>query len=91
MTLEEGARSLHLPTNDETAQDFPRWRVPEEDPEDGGYVDTDTVPSTIEYPGDIVVDLVMLDDSSWRLVDETSKLASIASYCWWSTWMGSSL
>ena len=55
--------------------------MPDAEQDDEGSVGTDTVPSTIEYPEDPTVDLAILDDSSWRLLDKTSKLASNTSSC----------
>ena len=60
MTLEERARSLLLPTTDETEGSVSRERSEEQDPEDEGLADVDSVPSTIDYPDNPSVDLVAL-------------------------------
>ena len=44
-----------------------------------GPSDTSSVPSTIEYPENNSADLVVLDDSSWCCLSDSSKLASNAS------------
>ena len=76
MSHEGRARSLLLPTTDETEGSVPRERSEEQDPEDEGQVDADSVPSTIVYPESPSADLVVFDDSSWRFLRETSKLAA---------------
>ncbi len=75
MTPEERARSLLLPISAGAAETVPRERVPEPEPDDAGSVGIDTVFSTIEYPGEIAADLVIVDDNTWCLLYETSKLA----------------
>jgi hypothetical protein len=76
MTPEERARSLLLPFSDGTAVLVPSDPVPDAEPSGTESASTDTVPSTIEYLEDPTADLFMLDGSSWRYLDETSKLAS---------------
>ena len=75
LTPEERARSLLLPTSDET-EGVPRERSESQDQGDEGQCDTSSVPSTIEYPENNSADLVILNDSSWCLVSDISKLAS---------------
>ena len=92
MTPDERARSLLLPILDGTEVLVPPHIVPDEEPYDAGSVGTDTVPSPIAYPEDPTDGLVILDDSSWSLLHETSKLVSnTSSFSLLSTWMGSSL
>ena len=75
MTPEERARSLLLPTSDET-EGVPRERSESQDQGDEGQCDTSSAPSTIEYPENNYADLVILNDSSWCLLSDISKLAS---------------
>ena len=65
-----------LPTTDEVEGAVPRERSQGTGPEYDGSADTDTVPSTIEYPENTSVDPVFVDDHSWCFLSETSKLAS---------------
>ena len=64
LTPEERARSLLLPTPDET-EGVPRGRSESQVQGDEGQCDTSSVPSTIEYPENSSADLVILNDSSW--------------------------
>ena len=75
LTPEERARSLLLPTSDET-EGVPRERSHSQDQGDAGQGDTSSVPSTIEYPENNSADLVILDDSSLCILSDISKLAS---------------
>ena len=81
MTVEERARSLLLPLSDGTVESVPRERAPDAEPDDAGSVGTDTVPSTMAYPEDPAVDLVIVDGNAWCPLDETSKLAFNTSSC----------
>ena len=77
LTLAERVRSLlFLTTTDEVEDSVPRERSQGQDPEDEGQADVDSVPSTIAYPPNPSVGLVILDDHSWCFLSETSKLAS---------------
>ena len=76
MTPEERARSLLLPTSDETEGVVPRGRSESQDQGDDGQGDTASVPSTVEYPENNSADLVILDDSSWCFMSDISKLVS---------------
>jgi hypothetical protein len=60
LTPEERARSLLLPTTDETEGSVPRERSEEQDPEYEGPADADSVPSTIDYPENPSVDFDVL-------------------------------
>ena len=60
MSLAERARSLLLPTTDEIEGSVPCERSEEQDPEDEGQVDADSIPSTIDYPENPSADLVVL-------------------------------
>ena len=75
MTPEERARSLLLPTTDET-EGVPRERADSQDQGDEGQGDSSSVPSTVEYPDNNAADLVNLNGRSWCLLSDTSKLAS---------------
>ena len=76
MSPEARARSLLLPTTDETEGSVPRERSEEQDPEDEGSADADSIPSTIDCPENPSVCLAVFDDHSWCFLSETSKLAS---------------
>ena len=76
MSPEERARSLLLPTTDEIEDSVPRERSKEQDPEDEGLADADSIPSTLDYPANPSTDLVVFDDNSCCFLSETSKLAS---------------
>ena len=77
LTPEERARSLLLPTTDET-EGVPRERADSQDQGDEGQGDGSSVPSTVEYPDHNAADLVILDYRSWCLLNVFffSKLAS---------------
>ena len=64
LTPEERARSLLLPTTDET-EGVPRERADSQDQGDEGQGDSSSVPSIVEYPDNNTADLVILNDRSW--------------------------
>ena len=63
---------MRLPTTDETAKVVPRERVPEADQEEKESVDTDTAPSTIEYPENRVVNPAIF---GWQVIVSWMKQA----------------
>jgi hypothetical protein len=63
LTLEERARSLLLPTTDET-EGVPCERADSQYQGDEGQGDSSSVPSTVEYPDNNAADLVVLNDRS---------------------------
>ena len=65
LTPEERARSLLLPTTDETEGSVPRERSEGQILENEGQADADSVPSTIDYPENPLADLVVFDDRSF--------------------------
>jgi hypothetical protein len=67
---------LFLSISNGTAESVPRERVPDAEPDDAGSAGTDTVPSAIEYPEDPAADLVIVDDNTSCLLDETAKLVA---------------
>ena len=73
LTPEERARSLLLHTTDET-EGVLRERADSQDQGDEGQGDSSSVPSTVEYPDNNAADLVILNDSSWCLLSDISKL-----------------
>ena len=75
LTPEERARSFLLPTTDET-EGVPRERAHSQDQGDEQQGDNSSVPSTVEYPDNYAADLVILNDRSWCLLSDISKLAS---------------
>ena len=75
MTPSERARSLILPTTAPSSTEVPRERGSDSEGDNDGSRETDTVPSTIEYPENL--DLFgPQDDESWPVLDETCKFAS---------------
>ena len=72
LTPEGRARSLLLPTSDET-EGVPRERADSQDQGDEGQGDNSSVPSTVEYPDNNAADLVILNDRSWCLLSDISK------------------
>ena len=72
MTLEERARSLLLPTSDET-EGVPRERAESQDQGDEGQGDNSSVLATVEYPDNNAVDLVILNDRSWCFFERHLK------------------
>ena len=75
LTPEERARSLLLPTTDQT-EGVPRERADSQEQGDEGQGDSSSVSSTVEYPHNNAADLVILNDRSWCLLSDISKLAS---------------
>ena len=75
MTPSERSRSLILPTTAPSSTEVRRERGSDSQRENGGSSETDTAPSTIEYPENIDL-FVLQDDESWPFLDETCKLAS---------------
>jgi hypothetical protein len=66
LTPEERARSLLLPTTDET-EGVPRDRADSQYQGDEGQGDSSSVLSAVEYPDNNAADLVILNDRSWCL------------------------
>ena len=75
LTLEERARSVLMPTTDET-EGVPRERADSQDQGDEGQGDNSSVLSTVDYPDNNAADLVILNGRSWCLLSDISKLAS---------------